>query len=69
MTAQIQRRLMALEATHRGFDASLRDLIGLVSEEADDVLLRERFEGGAEGLLVVVFGQGPATADGEGLTM
>jgi len=55
MTAQIQRRLVALEAAHRGSDASLRVLIGQAGEVADDVLLREGVEGGAEGVLVVVF--------------
>ncbi len=55
MTAQIQRRLVVLEAAHRGSDASLRVVVGQLGEVADDVLLREGVEGGAEGLLVVVF--------------
>ena len=62
MTAQIQRRLVALEAAHRGSDVSLRVLIGQVSEMADDVLLRVRVEGGAEDLLVVGFA--PGNGDG-----
>ena len=55
MTAQIQRRLVSLEATHRGSDASFRVLVGQLGVVADDVLLREGVEGGAEDLLVVVF--------------
>ena len=53
---------MVLAPAHRGSDASLRVLFGRVSEVADDVLLRERVEGGAEGLLVVVFV--PGASDG-----
>jgi len=70
MTTQIQRRLVVLGPAHRGSDASLRILISLVGELADDVLLRERVEGGAERVCWWWFScLGPATADGEGLTM